>query len=130
MHKGHCGCPLWPFSHSAIVAIVSVVGPYLDGGFTDMVVCLFVCSSDGLDWAGTWLPWTLENQRQRIGQGGSLPSAAGSQRRQGVESIRCGFRSGGIETKQSVPCLAARACMWLLPLRVENRKMCLAGCQE
>lgn len=56
MHKGHCGCPLWPFSHSAIVTIVSVVGPYLDGGFTDMVVCLFVCSSDGLDWAGTWLP--------------------------------------------------------------------------
>lgn len=64
MHKGPCGCPLWPFSHSTIVAIVSIVGPYLGGGeFTDMVVCLFVCSSDGLDWAGTWLPrqWRIND---------------------------------------------------------------------
>lgn len=118
MHKGHGGCPSWPSSHSAIV---SVVGPYLDGGFTDMVVCLFVCSSDGLDWAGTWAPPTLENQRQRIGQGGSLPSAAGSQRKQGVESISVGFAAAA--SKRNKACLVwlrVRACMCLLPLRVEN----------
>lgn len=107
MHK-------WPFSHSTIVAIVSIVGPYLGGG--DSPIWLFVCLSVRLmDLTGQVHgspdvgESTTANRARWIAavRGGKSKKAGGGKH-------KCGFRGGGIETKQSVPCLSARACVHVL----------------
>lgn len=96
-----------PFKHSDIVAIVSIVGPAWMGIHRHgcLSVRLMDLTGRGHGWPDTEHSTTANRARWIAAVRG------GKSKRAGGGKHKSGFRSGSIETKQSVPCLPVCLCL-------------------